>query len=166
MLNEIHCDTEISELLQISEVEEYLNNSTESLNNYIKEIKSTLDNQMTLGGLSTKAFEIDGDPLLNSAANKTLEQVEELEQTYDSLRKSALSYAEEQRKQELTKLKIKIFDKILEINAKISSTRSIIMDIKSVVNPGSVTEYQNKLDLLSTEKEKYTTKYEEVSSLI
>lgn len=165
MLNQITCDTHISELLDINDVETKLDTCKNIITTYLKFLEEPITIELNKGGLSKEAFFIDDNPLLNYEGLDLLEELTDLETEYATYINTVLSQAEEQRRKEIAKLKEKVQEKINSIKSEIRSVYSIIMELKSFSNPEATQSYQNKLNNLNNSLDYYSKKYEELNGL-
>lgn len=115
----ITCDTPIESLLNVNEVEE-------KVDEYLNTVTKTTEDLLTMityeqtQGLSEDAFTIDGDSLIYNKSQKISFKISTIEDDVTSWKSKIIATAEEKRKEELDKLKLAVYRKLLELSATIT----------------------------------------------
>lgn len=162
MLNSITCDTPISSLLQISDVESYLDSFEGVLNSYqTSVIDGTLTQEMTTGGLAeTNAFTMNGEAVLYNDAQEIENVFYQAKSSINSFKSQIIESATVQRNEEIKKLKIEVEKKITILESEIGNLNKSI-----IAKPSTIIENIDTINKLKEQLKIYKDKYQDVCSL-
>ena len=119
----ITCDTPISSIISIDDVEPIISYVKEDVESYSSLIKTIIESEESDGGLSSTAYYIDDRAELNIMANDFLNNLKIIS-SFDKCSEDIINAVNIQRKNELSLLKNKIIDRLKEIDSTLAHLRN------------------------------------------
>ena len=150
----ITCDTPISSIISVEDVEPIISSVGEEVDNYSSIIKEVIQAEESSGGLSSQAYYVDDVPELNNQANNFLSSFK-INSSFETCKAEIIASVNAQRKKELGLLKNEVSKKIIELRDQINS-------LKYNSDGGPTKE----IDSLLVLEKQYEKKYIEIEGMI
>ncbi len=183
MINGITCDTSFESLIQKAEVNTYLNEVKNCIDEYIKTINTVIEEEKSDGGLSTNSVSITGSgvsaadgAILATAADDFLNKVK-LDSAFNTYSEAVNEAYKSQKNKELNKLIEKIDERLAQLRAEYKSVNHDINYYSNKIDKGldvaADTDYMSlyqeacsRAKQLSSKIEKYESKKKTAEGLI
>ena len=162
----ITCDTDIGELIKVSDITGpfgELSSDIKSILVYSKVLKKeTLNGR----GLSKEALRINGHSDANRRAIRQLGNLEDFYSSYDSTKSQLIDAAKTQRKKELMDLRNAVEAKIEELNSSINSLNRLLNPgfKEPILTPSQKDSYKFQLQARRASLARYKEKLQQVES--
>jgi len=162
----INYDTEISSLIKQEDVESITDELMTSISDYVSKTEDVIGQEITSGGLSQEALNIEGDSPLTDESILVLGYTQNIRDEMKSIGSKLSVAAVQQRYVELNDLKDKVEEYISELEESQSELKGLINKHKYDENPDQTAlgQWNRNLNIVETKIEKYEQKLEDIAS--